>query len=172
MTLLALLLASVVAQARRPATDSATLCVADARTRAPLAGAELTMPATASSPGHSRRLTGACVAIGTEHADSLRVSRAGYVSRWIAVSPAAHGVGSGRDTLRVLLPALDATRAERLEVVRVSAARSPDIAGDVRTAGRTTATLSAADARAAGASTVNAVLALAQHMFALIKIPG
>lgn len=158
MSSLTFLLMSVLAQASQPTRDSVTICVADARTRAPLVGAELSALPVRST---SRRLAGACMHLPAARAettaDSMLVVRTGYLPRRIAVPSAASPAG---DTIWVALLSVDATRAERLAVVQVTVARSAANASDVRTVGRTTATLQTTEARTAGAATVNAVLAL------------
>ncbi len=157
MTIFSLLLASVVAHASQPPIDSATICVADGRTHAPLIGAVLTWRPTPSVGTSSRRLVGACLAVYPAHADSLHIARAGYLPRVVAIPG---GPRHALDTSWVSLLALDAPRAARLATMPVTAARTAALASDVRTAGRTTATLQTAAARTAGASTVNAILAL------------
>jgi outer membrane cobalamin receptor len=166
--------------------------VTDARTRAPLLGAVLTVRPGASagpvSPVAVRRLDRACAAVRASRTDSVHIARAGYTSRivagaQVAGAPSSGGVRLDADTLWVLLLPLDATNAERvaqqrvaqqrvaqqrvaqqLSPVRVTAARTANVSGDMagtaHTAGRTSATLTTADARIAGASTVNAVIAL------------
>ncbi len=157
MTVLAFLLVGVVAHASRPPLDSATICVADARTRAPLIGAEFTLWPASRTGNASRRIAGACAPVHMAHIDSVQVARTGYLPRVVALPRAPRNVG---DTTWVSLLAVDATRAERLAAVQVAAKRATATPTDVRTAGRTTATIQMAAARTAGASTVNAVLAL------------
>ncbi|WP_373068590.1 TonB-dependent receptor plug domain-containing protein [Gemmatimonas sp.] len=158
MTVLLLLLLRVVPYASQPPHESVTICVADARTRAPLIGAEFTSRPAPLSGGARRRSAGACARLHTVHGDSVQVARTGYLPRVVALASTPRRAG---DTTWVSLLALDATRAERLAAVQVTAtANGVETASDGRTAGRTTATLQIADARIAGASTVNAVLAL------------
>ena len=152
-----LLLVTVVPYVSRPPLDSATICVVDTRTRAPLIGAELTSWPAPRTGSATRRMADACVHVLTSNTDSVQVARTGYRPRVLALPRAPLQVG---DTLWVSLLALDATRAERLASVQVTATRATASASDVRTAGRTSATLQTVDARVAGASTVNAVLAL------------
>ena len=167
MSVLALLLVTAATYAHQAPVNSPTVCVADARTRAPLIGAELTIRNTfaversaaglAPVSAPSRRLAGACAVINTVRADSVHVARAGYLARVVALSG---GPGTTGDTIWIALLAVDATRAERLAAVQVTATRAFDAARAGRTAGRTTATLQTADARTAGASSVMAMLAL------------
>ncbi len=159
--MLAVLLVSVIAHASQSPLDSATICVADARTRAPLIGAELTWRPASQVRGTTRRIAGACTEVDMAQADSVQVARAGYIPRIVSIPRVPHRVA---DTLWVVLLAVDATRAERLAAVQVTATRTTAttsaLPSDVRAAGRTTATMQTAEARTAGASTVNAVLAL------------
>lgn len=164
MNLVALLLVTTLAPSSPPtpsAGDSVTICVVDARSRGPLVGAEISTGSASSKGRTSRRLAGACALLPTSRAqasaDSLLVGRTGYRPRSIAVPSTSWPAG---DTLWIALLAADATRAERLDAVQVTATRIEARATDPRTAGRTTSTLQTTDARTAGASTVQAVLAL------------
>ncbi|QJR35237.1 TonB-dependent receptor plug domain-containing protein [Gemmatimonas groenlandica] len=158
MNIVVLLLVSAIAQPSPASRDSVTICVDDARTRVPLVGAEITS-LKAGSP--SRRLSDACARLSVTRAgttaDSMLVVRSGYLPHRVAVPFATRPAG---DTLRVSLLAVDATRAERLAAVQVTATRTAASTRDISTAGRTTVTLQTTDARTAGASTVNAVLSL------------
>jgi len=161
VNVVALLLASMIAYPGQPPSDSVTICVVDARTRAPLVGAVITARASSATVHPSRRLAGACAYLPAVRAeppvDSVLVERTGFLARRMAVPSLAWPAG---DTLWVALLPVDATRAERLAEVQVTATRRAASASDARTAGRTTAALQTTDARIAGASTVNAVLAL------------
>ena len=161
MSVVALLLVSTIAHSVQSTRDSATICVADARTRAPLVGAEITWFVPPSTRRTSRRLANACAQLPATRSgantDSMRVVRTGYLPRRVTVPPSTWPAG---DTIWVALLAVDATRTEQLAAVQVTAMRADANASDLRSAGRTTATLQTVDARTAGASTVNAVLAL------------
>jgi outer membrane cobalamin receptor len=171
VSIAALLLVNLIAQLNQPPRDATTVCVTDARTRAPLIGVRLTVRPTVSTgpatPIIARWLDRACAFVRVSRTDSVHVARAGYTSRAVAGAPSAGAPSAGAirlegDTLWVPLLPLDATNAERaaqrLAPLRVTA--SGDTSGIERTAGRTSATLTTADARIAGASTVNGLLAL------------
>ncbi len=171
MSIAVLLLVSLIAPLNQPPRDATTICVTDARTRAPVVGAELTVRPTAAmlrqSSAPARRLEGACAVVRVGRTDSVHVTRAGYTSRVVTGAQAAGAQAAGDirlngDTLWLSLLPRDATSAERaaqqLAPLRVTA--PADISGTERTAGRTSATLTTADARIAGASSVNALLAL------------
>ena len=166
MSIAALLVVSLIAQLNQPPRDATTVCVIDARTRAPVVGAELTVRPTAAmlpqSSAPSRRLESTCAVVRIARTDSVYVTRAGYTSRVVSGAQAVGSVHLDGDTLWVSLLPRDATSAERaaqqLAPLRVTA--SADMSGTERTAGRTSATLTMGDARTAGASTVNALLAL------------
>ena len=163
MSIAALLLGNLIAQLNQPPRDSTTVCVTDTRTRAPVVGADVTVWPSASmhrpSSSATRRLEGACSVVRVSPTDSVHVARAGYIARVVAGAPVPGGVRRDADTLWVSLLPRDATKAERaaqpLVPLHVTAARAV-----ARTAGRTSATVTTADARMAGASSVNALLAL------------
>jgi len=171
VSIAALLLVRLIAQLNQPPRDVTTVCVTDARTRAPVVGAELTVRPTAAmrrqSLAPARRLEGACAVVRVGRTDSVHVARAGYTSRVVTGAQAAGAQAAGDmrldgDTLWLSLLPRDATSAERaaqqLAPLRVTA--PADMSGTERTAGRTSATLATGDARVAGASSVNALLAL------------
>ena len=166
MSITALLVVSLIAQLNQPPRDATTVCVIDARTRAPVVGAELTVRPTAAllpqSSAPARWLEGTCAVVRIARTDSVYVTRAGYTSRVVTGTQALGDVRLNGDTLWLSLLPRDATSAERaaqqLAPLRVTA--SADMSGTERTAGRTSATLTMGDARTAGASTVNALLAL------------
>jgi outer membrane cobalamin receptor len=172
VSIAALLVVNLIAQLNQPPHDATTVCVTDARTRAPVVGAEVMVRPIASmhrpSSAATRRLEGACSVVRVNPTDSVHVARAGYTPRVVAGAQAAGDIRRDGDTLWVSLLPRDATSAERaaqrLAPLLVMAARaanaSADMSGTGRTAGRTSATLTTADARIAGASTVNAMLAL------------
>jgi outer membrane cobalamin receptor len=167
VTTILLMLLGVTAQATQPPLPSFTLCVTDAQTRAPLVGAEVTVaPAT-------RRLAASCALLHAAASDSVRVARLGYLPHVVHIPPTIPGrATNASDTIWVALLATSAPRAARLAAVQVSAARitvdtatgrwslASSTRSDLRTAGRTTATLSTSSARTAGASTMNGMLAL------------
>ena len=172
MSIATLLLVNVLALMNQPPRDATTVCVTDARTRAPLIGVMLTVrPGTSTgpvSPVAARPLDRACAAVRVSRTDSVYVARAGYTARVVAVAPVVGDMRLHGDTLWLSLLPRDATSAERaaqqLAPVLVTAARAANASGGMsgteRTAGRTRATLTTADARIAGVSTVNALLAL------------
>ena len=168
MTIAALLLVNLISQLNQPPRDSTTVCVTDARTRAPVVGAVLTVRLTATMRRPSsvapRQLVGACTVVRASRTDSVHIARTGYASRVVSGAHRPTGVRLNADTVWVSLLPRDATNTERaaqqLVAMQVTAVRAAEGSGIARAAGRTSATLTAADARIAGASSVNALLAL------------
>ena len=168
MSIAALLLVNLITPLNQPPRDSTTVCVSDARTRAPVVGAVLTVRPTASMRRPSsvapHQLEGACAVVRASRTDSVYIARAGYTARVVVAAPAPGSVRLDRDTVWVSLLPRDATAQERaaqqLVSVHVTAVRTAEGSGAARAAGRTSATLQTVDARIAGASSVNALLAL------------
>ena len=80
MSIAALLVVSLIAQLNQPPRDATTVCVIDARTRAPVVGAELTVRPTAAmlpqSSAPERRLESTCAVVRIARTDSVYVTRA------------------------------------------------------------------------------------------------
>lgn len=157
--------------------DSTIVCPIDASTRAPLIGARVLMRVAPDSAWTSAKAAGTCVRVMGVRADGegVRVERTGYRPRVLSLRSA--GAARTPDTLWVALTSVftsaltsvltssvaGAEPRGPLDTMRVEASRDP-FGSAARAAagaiGATSATVRITDARAAGASSTNALLAL------------
>ncbi len=138
------------------------LCVQDAATGAPLTGAHVSYVSDPVAIARDRQLlVEACGPLTSlRHGDHVTVARLGY--RPQIVTRRERPVDASRDTLVVSLVALSAPPGTTWSLeTRIVTARRND---DATTIGRTTQSLDVSDARAAGAGTVNGMIAMLPYV--------